>query len=91
MEDFGIIPVGAQGCGCPLIAFDCGGVQDIVSSETAVTFNEQSVESLLEAIARFERASIDAMKCAASAQQFSEARFDAEILRRVSAVVAASG
>ena len=55
-EDFGIIPVEAQACGRPIIAFGKGGaLETVVNEKTGVFFEEQSVESLVKAIEKFEK------------------------------------
>lgn len=68
-EDFGIMPVEAQACGTPVIAFGKGGAletirglwsehADGISAETAPTgvfFAEQSVDALKTAVEFFER------------------------------------
>ncbi len=53
-EDFGIVPVEAQACGRPVIAFAKGGALESVSGDTGVFFNEQTIESLVQAVRRFE-------------------------------------
>ncbi|TDP02428.1 glycosyltransferase family 4 protein [Flavobacterium sp. 245] len=53
-EDFGIIPIEAQACGTPIIAFGKGGaLETVIENETGVFFEEQTVESLIDAINRF--------------------------------------
>jgi len=55
-EDFGIVLVEAQACGTPVIAYNRGGASEIIiNKKTGILFNEQSVESLIEAIREFER------------------------------------
>ena len=55
-EDFGIIPVEAQACGRPIISFGKGGaLETVVNEKTGVFFEEQSVESLVKAIEKFEK------------------------------------
>ncbi|TAL15288.1 glycosyltransferase family 4 protein [Patescibacteria group bacterium] len=49
-EDFGIVAVEALAAGSPVIAYAKGGAEDIVDSESGVTFKTQTVESLIEAI-----------------------------------------
>lgn len=55
-EDFGIAMVEAQAAGCPVIAFGQGGaLETIINGVTGVFFPEQSVQSLVDAIVKFER------------------------------------
>jgi glycosyltransferase involved in cell wall biosynthesis len=54
-EDFGISAVEALAAGTPVIAFKKGGALDIVQDgETGVFFEEQTIESLVKAMQRFE-------------------------------------
>lgn len=63
-EDFGIIPIEAQACGTPVIAFGSGGSMETVKgkfanqviedSDTGVYFKSQTTESIIEAVAFFE-------------------------------------
>ena len=55
-EDFGIVPVEAQACGKPVIAYGMGGVLETVTpGKTGVFFPEQTAEALSEAVSFFER------------------------------------
>ncbi|MEX2214937.1 MAG: glycosyltransferase [Phycisphaeraceae bacterium] len=77
-EDFGIAPVEAQAAGAPVIAFGKGGATEtIIAGKTGLFFQQQTVESLVEAVQEFER-SIDAFNpqaCRNNAMQFSEEVF----------------
>ncbi len=73
-EDFGIVPVEAQACGTPVIAYGRGGVQEsVVPGETGVFFPEQTVEHLKEAVDEFEkiRSDLDPEAIRAQAERFS--------------------
>jgi glycosyltransferase involved in cell wall biosynthesis len=83
-EDFGIIPVEAQAAGRPVIAFGKGGALETVQDgKTGVFFSEQTDESLVEALDRFEKLEADgAFKSetiSAWAKKFSAERFRDEI------------
>jgi glycosyltransferase involved in cell wall biosynthesis len=79
-EDFGIIPVEAQACGTPVIAYAKGGVlETIVNEKTGLFFNEQNVDAVKEAIAVFETKTFDSKIIRAHALQFSKDRFEQEI------------
>ena len=55
-EDFGIAIVEAQAAGCPVIAYGQGGaLETVIDGVTGIFFSEQSSESLIEALQRFER------------------------------------
>lgn len=54
-EDFGIVPVEAQACGTPVIAYKKGGVlESVIENETGIFYNEQNVDSLINAVSKFE-------------------------------------
>jgi len=82
-EDFGIVPVEAMASGRPVIAWDRGGARDtVVQGETGLLFPDQSVESLMEAVRRFEAEGLHRVDTAAllrHARGFEEAAFRAGI------------
>jgi glycosyltransferase involved in cell wall biosynthesis len=54
-EDFGIAIVEAQSAGCPVIAYGQGGaLESVMDGVTGLFFDEQSLDSLTEAIQKFE-------------------------------------
>ena len=77
-EDFGIAIVEAQAAGCPVIAYQGGGaVETVIDGETGLFFPEQSVESLIDAVERFQD-STHCFRTAAmvdNAHRFSKERF----------------
>jgi len=55
-EDFGIVPIEAQACGTPVIAFGKGGaLETVIDNETGVFFNQQTEESIINAVQRLEK------------------------------------
>lgn len=77
-EDFGIIPVEAQACGTPVIAYGRGGALETVKNhETGVFFEEQTVESLIYAVREMDTlcGTIRAQNCRKNAERFSIAAF----------------
>jgi len=84
-EDFGITPVEAMMCGTPVIAYYGGGYKEtVVDGVTGVFFKESTVESLIEAIKKFEKQKFDLEKCRKQAEKFSKERFKREIKQFVS-------
>jgi glycosyltransferase involved in cell wall biosynthesis len=81
-EDFGIVPVEAQACGTPVIAYGKGGAKEtIIPDVTGIFFDEQSVESLVDAVERFEVKynQFDHYQIRQHAEKFSAERFREEL------------
>ena len=71
-EDFGIVPVEAQACGTPVIAFGRGGVAEtVIPGKTGILFYEQSAESLAGAVRLFETGTFSPAEIRQHAQKFS--------------------
>ncbi|MBW3631123.1 MAG: glycosyltransferase [Gemmatimonadetes bacterium] len=76
-EDFGIAPVEAQAAGRPVIAYGRGGaLETVVDGVTGVCFPEQTVDSLIAAIERFERLELDPAQCRSQAERFDTREFE---------------
>lgn len=89
-EDFGITPVEAQACGTPVIAFGRGGASETIrglgaETPTGLFFTEQTVGSLVAAIALFEKEGgiIKPSDCRANALRFSPDRFREELRNHI--------
>ena len=79
-EDFGITPVEAMLCGTPVIAYNGGGYKEtVIEGKTGIFFHQLTVDSLIEAIRKFERTKIKPEDCKKQAQKFSKERFKKEI------------
>ncbi|MCI0710567.1 MAG: glycosyltransferase [Chloroflexi bacterium] len=79
-EDFGITPVQAQAAGRPVIAYKAGGSLDTVSEgQTGMFFEEQTVESLMDALQNFDADDYDPAVCRENALRFDENVFRQQI------------
>jgi glycosyltransferase involved in cell wall biosynthesis len=79
-EDFGIIPVEAMAVGTPVIALAQGGpLETIIDGTTGVFFKERTVESLVDAIKKFEKMKFNSEDCINQAKKFSKERFKREM------------
>ncbi|MCC9017793.1 MULTISPECIES: glycosyltransferase [Flavobacterium] len=79
-EDFGIIPVEAQACGTPVIALAKGGtLETVVENRTGVFFQEQSSQSIKEAVIDFEKIEFNPKVIREHAMKFSKQRFESEM------------
>lgn len=79
-EDFGIVPVEAQACGRPVIAYGKGGVLDtVIDGKTGLLFEEQTAESLKNAIIKFESMKFNKEEIRKHALEFDEEVFQNKI------------
>jgi glycosyltransferase involved in cell wall biosynthesis len=80
-DDFGIAQVESQAAGRPVIALAAGGALDTVrDGVTGIHVREQTVESLIEALARFERTTFATERLVEHARSFSSERFERELV-----------
>lgn len=86
VEDFGIVPVEAQACGRPVIAYAEGGATETIigaagtaigngNRATGVFFDKQEMQGLIEAIRHFERMDFDPIVIRDNALRFSRQAF----------------
>lgn len=75
-EDAGIVPLEAQACGTPVIAYAKGGVMDtVVNGVTGIFAANQTVDDFAKAIETFGRKAWDHEVIRNHARQFSEQKF----------------
>ena len=75
-EDFGIVPVEAQACGAPVVAYAAGGaLETLAEYETAVFFREQTAYALLAAAEKLDGMFFSHAELRKNAERFSAKRF----------------
>lgn len=93
LEDFGIVPVEANACGAPVIAFGRGGATETIiptgePGSTGVFFETQTTDALVAAIERFERDRFDPAAARRQALKFDKRIFESELLAYLGRVLA---
>ncbi|PYS37573.1 MAG: glycosyltransferase family 4 protein [Acidobacteria bacterium] len=79
-EDFGIVTVEAQACGCPVIAFGAGGSSEIVQDGiNGILFAEQHADDIVRAVRRFELMAWPAAQVRSQVEAFSREAFQTKI------------
>ncbi len=75
-EDAGIVLLEAQATGTPVIAYNAGGATDMaIEGKTGIFFNEQTLESLGNALERFRTHTWKHDQISTHARAFSQERF----------------
>jgi glycosyltransferase involved in cell wall biosynthesis len=79
-EDFGMMSVEAQSCGCPVIAFSAGGSPEIVQDGiNGILFADQHADDIVRAVARSESMTWPVEQVRYQVEKFSRENFQNEI------------
>ena len=75
-EDFGLTSLEAQALGKPVIAYGAGGaLETVIDGKTGIFFDNQTVNSLVSAILKFENTSFKPTDCRSQSLNFSRSAF----------------
>lgn len=79
-EDFGLVPLEAQACGRPVVAFGRGGaLESVVDGLTGSFFFDPTVDALVAAVRAFDPSAYAQRAIRAHAERFSRQRFLTEM------------
>ncbi|MCM8775712.1 MAG: glycosyltransferase [Candidatus Omnitrophica bacterium] len=85
-EDFGIVPLEAQACGTPVIAYAKGGALESVKSGTF--FDQQTPEAIRNAVREYEKLSFDRERTAMAVEGFDERVFNDQMRKLIQTCLA---
>jgi len=78
-EEFGLVSVEAQACGCPVIACSQGGlIETIIEGRSGILFDPDDVGGLQKALGEVPDLHLDTQQIVASSRRFSRQRFWAD-------------
>lgn len=83
-EDFGIVAIEAMASGRPVIAFRSGDIiENMEENKVGIFFDEQTPESIIDAVSRFQNKEFDPEHIRGKAKKFDKAIFKARIMEYV--------
>jgi glycosyltransferase involved in cell wall biosynthesis len=88
LEDFGIMPLEAAGCGTPTIAANVGGaLETVVAGKTGEFFEYTNEADLERVLLSFDATKYDLGSLVAQAEKFSLAEFQSKIQDSIKAAL----
>jgi glycosyltransferase involved in cell wall biosynthesis len=76
-EDFGLVPLEAQACGTPVIAYRSGGaLETVIEGKTGAFFDEPTAASLLQALHSFDHKKYEKEDCVMNAKKYAQSEFE---------------
>lgn len=80
-EDFGLVPLEAQACGTPVLAYNQGGAQEtVIEGKTGLFFTSQTTKAIIDVITKFEnQTTISPVLCRKNAARFSPLVFQHQL------------
>ncbi len=85
-EDFGLVSLEAQACGCPVLAYGAGGsLETVEDGQTGVFYFERTLEGLIDGLRRLETTWFDPARLRRNAEQFSRERFRRDLMATIQA------
>jgi len=83
-EDFGLVPLEAQACGRPVIAYRAGGVlESVVEGRTGEFFYPQTAEALVAKLQSFKVENYKPEDCRKQAEKFRKETFKRRLRQKV--------
>lgn len=90
VEDFGLVAVEAQACGCPVVALGRGGALEIVVPASGLLVQAQTVAAWVAALESLGDHRFPADACRANAERFAASIFDGRMRAIVDELLASS-
>lgn len=76
IEDFGLVSLEAQALGKPVVAFREGGaLETVIEGKTGIFFDEQTEDSLIDALNRLDHVKINPKDCIENAAKYKKENF----------------
>ncbi len=89
VEDFGMVPVEAQACGRPVVAYAEGGaLESVIDGTTGVLVNDPSADGFADALRAVTSRDFDPGAIRRHAESFSRPRFQRELQEQVASLIA---